>query len=359
MPDGAKLMISDEGPWDPLGAKAGTRLGSIISYDKSYGLPHNSNAKGYQDSGYDSMSVEDGSNILYCEELSKDPSDDTILATDHLLSSLSIHTKPDQHMKPDNFGGPSSEQNGHSGQLFWRRTSSKDARTEPESTSKRRVKRKFTKDEKDEINLKRKTRVCSLCRSKKIKVCVTEQYIALDVDIRLSFKCRHVTTLISSNDAHTQVSDNDGITSCNRDPDNHRYLEMTTDSASNGENSNSLPRGSFELIMSQAKHGAMVNLMKDVYAMFETNSGVRTRATSAPGSSGMQSYQANSGASSGSAHQSDRKRMQDQDSPPPDDGNGKRRKRFVFDSECPSQDRMLACPLNKFNPHRYSLNSGR
>ena len=357
--DGARFMNSCEAPWDPVGAEAGIALVSIMSYDKFYGLPSNSNAKGYQDSGYDSMSVNDDRNSLYFQELSKNASDNATLTTNHLLSSLSIHTTPDQHMESDSFGDPSPEQSGHSGQSLWRRTSSKDARTEPESTLKRRFKRKFTKDEKDEINLKRKTGACSLCRKKKIKVCATEEYMALNGNLRLSFKCKHVITSILSNNTHTQISDNDSTTSCNRDPKNHGYLEMTTDSTSNGENSFSLLRGNFKLIMSQAKHGVMVNLMKDVYAMFEPNSGVRTRATSASGSSGMQSYQSKSGASSSSIHQNDRKRMQSRDSPPPDDGNGKRRKRFESDSEFPSQGRMLACPLHKFNPHRYSLNSGR
>ena len=138
-------------------------------------------------------------------------------------------------------------------------------------------------------------------------------------------------------------------------------LEDGIRSESSDESPDMSPSGVFDFAMAQAKHELIVRLMKDVYAMFDLSRTTNVRMCGASGSdlSTTQSYQITTESSSGSSRRNGKRRMQDRGSPPPGDGNGKRRSRGGSDADAQSKSRPFACPMHKHDPHKYSLNSGR
>ena len=110
-------------------------------------------------------------------------------------------------------------------------------------------------------------------------------------------------------------------------------------------------------MIAEAKHELMVTLMKEVYAMFDSEWKVsaRTCATSQQGSCGGQAQPSKLAAPRDGKNS--KKRLKDRDSSPPGDDNGKRKKRDDPDAELQKQDRPFACPFHKYDPYKYSLNS--
>lgn len=125
------------------------------------------------------------------------------------------------------------------------------------------------------------------------------------------------------------------------------------------DESPSPPLNGSNLLVIQAKHKLMVTLMQDVYAIFDEDWKVDPRTcTSTPsGSSGAQSSQTRSEAPS--AYQKGKRRTQDRESSPPDNGNGngKRGRKEESDKGPQRQARPYACPFHKYDPRKYSLNN--
>lgn len=101
----------------------------------------------------------------------------------------------------------------------------------------------------------------------------------------------------------------------------------------------------------------MVTLMKEVYAMFDSEWKVSARSCTnfQEGSTRGKAQPSNLAAPRGGINS--KKRLKDRDSSPPDDDNGKRRKKDDPDAGRQKQDRPFACPFYKYDPYKYSLNS--
>ena len=101
----------------------------------------------------------------------------------------------------------------------------------------------------------------------------------------------------------------------------------------------------------------MVTLMKEVYAMFDSEwkLSARTCANSQQASSGGQALPSKLAAPRNGKNS--KKRSKDRDSSPPGDDNGKRRKRDDPDAGLQNKGRLFACPFHKYDPYKYSLNS--
>ena len=117
------------------------------------------------------------------------------------------------------------------------------------------------------------------------------------------------------------------------------------------------PCGSIDLKILQAKHELMVTLMKEVYAMFDSKwkVGVRTCGTSQQRSSETHAQSSQLEASRGSKNA--KRRLNDRDTPPPGEDNGKRKKNDDHETVPQQPRRLLACPFRKYDPHKYSVNS--
>ena len=136
---------------------------------------------------------------------------------------------------------------------------------------------------------------------------------------------------------------------------------LTSQSQSSSASPSQSPHASFDLIIAQAKHEMMVTLMKEVYAMFDSEWKVsaRTCAASQEGSSKGHA-QPNKLAAPRDCENSKKRpkdREKNRDSSPPGDDNGKRRKRDDPEAGLQNQGRPFACPFNKYDPYKYSLNS--
>ena len=101
----------------------------------------------------------------------------------------------------------------------------------------------------------------------------------------------------------------------------------------------------------------MVNLMKEVYALFDAKWKVsaRTCATSHQTPSGGKAQPSKPAAPRDGKNS--KKRLKDRDFSPPGDDEGKRRKTDNPEVELQNQGRPFACPFHKYDPFKYSLNS--
>ena len=117
------------------------------------------------------------------------------------------------------------------------------------------------------------------------------------------------------------------------------------------------------LVLLYMKHRLIVELMRDIYAMFSGkwiwNDKMRSCAVAGSGPLGNPSREPKVPESQGSSFQRPSKRQRlDRESPPRDDRNRKRKKADLADPKMKDASRLFACPFNKFDPRKYSTNSG-
>lgn len=121
--------------------------------------------------------------------------------------------------------------------------------------------------------------------------------------------------------------------------------------------SSTSPKTGFDFTMALAKHELIVTLMKEFYAIFDTEWKADIRSCASSGS-GPSRPQSKSSALAPLAGKNSKRRTQDRDSPPLDDGNGsgKRGKKGGPDTGHHTQGRLFACPFHKHDPSKYCLN---
>ena len=111
------------------------------------------------------------------------------------------------------------------------------------------------------------------------------------------------------------------------------------------------------LTVAYAKHRMLVALMRDVYAIFNSQwtAEIRNRTGSQAPSAGA--YSQDSGLGTPSSSKNGKRQMEDRGSPPPDGNDTKKRKKASLKSGDGSEGRCLACCFYKYNAHKYCSNS--
>ena len=131
----------------------------------------------------------------------------------------------------------------------------------------------------------------------------------------------------------------------------------STKSDSSEDISSPSPGNEAWLTVAYAKHRMIVSLMRDVYAIFNSQwrADFRSRAGSQTASTG--SYSQGSSSRTPSSTGSGKRRMQDQDSNSPDANDEKKRRTMSPKSGDGGQERLYACFFHKYNSLKYCSNS--
>lgn len=131
---------------------------------------------------------------------------------------------------------------------------------------------------------------------------------------------------------------------------------MSSQSESTGTSPSQSPENSFDLSIAQAKHKLMVTLMKEVYAMFDSKWKVSVRTCAGSQQESSRTRAQSSKTEVPRVDKNFKKKNNDRDSSPPEDGNRKREKKEGPDAQLHRQLRQYACPFHKHDPYKYSLN---
>ena len=131
----------------------------------------------------------------------------------------------------------------------------------------------------------------------------------------------------------------------------------STESGSSEDHPSLSPGNDTWMTMAYAKHQMMISLMKDVYAIFNSQwkADLRSRTGSQAASTGASSQSSSSRMPSSTA--GGKRRMQDRGSPPPDANNEKKRRKRSTKTGDGGQERLFACFFHKYNAQKYCSNS--